>query len=105
MYSRGKDGQAPVHCAALKGHLEFFIKELNCDPKVVILGKSFRGRVLLHDAAQRGHLGIVKFLVEEEKCNPSHLDKNAMTPLHMAAMCGHMNIVTYLTLEQHCDPL
>ena len=47
----------------------------------------------------------MKFLVEEQNCNPSHLDKNKVTPLHLAAVTGHLDVVKYLTLEQHCDPL
>ena len=104
---RGIQGQAPVHIAALYGHLEivkFFVTELNCDPNIMITS-NVPGRILLHNAAQGGHLHIVKFLIEVQNCNPLHLDKNKVTPLHLAAGKGHLDVVKYLTLEQHCDPL
>ena len=47
----------------------------------------------------------VKFFVEQIKCNPSHMDKDKLTPLHLAAEKGHLDIVKYLTLEQSCEPL
>ena len=59
------------------------------------------GRIALHDAAQRGHLHVIKYLVEQCNCNPSHLDSERVTPLHLAAKCGHLEVLRYLTLE-HC---
>ena len=63
------------------------------------------GRIALHEAAQGGHLHVVKHLVEQCSCNSSHLDCVNVTPLHLAAQLGHLEVVRYLTLEQHCDPL
>ena len=68
---QGKDGSTPLHSAALKGQLKivkYFITELNCDPSIVITGEHHGkptgggGRIALHDAAQNGHLHVVKFL-------------------------------------------
>jgi ankyrin repeat protein len=111
---RGKDGQTPLHGAALYGQLKiikYFITELKCDPSIVITGEHHRkptkcgGRVALHHAAQRGHLHVVRFLIEHQHCDPSHCDYEKVTPLSLAAQCGHLAVVQYLTLEQHCDPL
>ena len=99
------DGQnrfAPVHVAAYFGNLEVILKsKLNFD----LLITDNNGKAPLHYAAQQDHLGVVRFLVEQEKCDPSHVDKMKVTPLHLAAGKGHLDIVNYLILEQHCDPL
>ena len=85
--------------------------ELKCDPNITTpveyQGRTTRvgGRIALHQAAQGGHLHIVKWLVEHCNCNPSHLDNERATPLHMAVLWGHLEVMQYLTLEQHCDPM
>ena len=111
---RGKDGQTPLHVAALYGQLKIvkhFISELKCDPNIEVTGEHHGrttkcgGRIALHHAAQNGHLHVVKYLIEDQHCDPSHCDYEKVTPLHMAAQWGHLSVVQYLTLEQHCDPL
>ena len=63
------------------------------------------GRIALHSAARGGHLHniIMKYLIENLHCDPSHLDNEKVTPLHTAAQWRQLYIVKYLTLEQHCD--
>ena len=57
-------------------------------------------------AAAFGHLHIVKYLTDEQGCNPSCLDEHMQyTPLHWAAMKGHLDIVKFLTVEKQCDPI
>ena len=48
-----------------------------------------------------GHLHIVKYLIDEQGCNPSCLDDLGYIPLHCSAMLGHMDIVKFLTVENH----
>ena len=50
-------------------------------------------------------VAILIHLVEQQNCNPSHLDDCNVTPLHKAAQAGHLSIVQYLTTEQHCNIL
>ena len=54
---------------------------------------------------QSGHFHIVKYLIDEQGCNPSCLDEYKYTPLHCAAMSGHIDIVKFLTVEKDCDPM
>ena len=58
---------------------------------------------LLHCACQRGHLAVAKYLIREQKCDPSCKSKHGQTPLHFACLMGHLNIAKYLIEEQHID--
>ena len=77
------------------------IADLKCSPSV----PGQYGGTPLHYAAGRGHLHIVKFLIDEERCDPSHLERDKTTPLSHAAAKGHLNVVKFLTLEKDCSPL
>ena len=61
------------------------------------------GDTPLHYAALGGHLRVVKYLIDEQSCNPSHLDNQIKTPLHWAAVKRHMDTVKFLTVDKHCD--
>ena len=77
------------------------ISEFNCDPN----SQGWKSnRIPLHVAAQEGHLHIVKYLIEEKRCNPSCQDANKITPLYLASMKGHLDTVKYLTVDKNCDP-
>ena len=54
------------------------------------------GKTLLHHAASAGHLAVVDYLITVERCNPSSLDKNKLTPLHLASRQGHLSVVGFL---------
>lgn len=54
------------------------------------------GFTVLHAAASRGYLDIVKWLVEDCGAIPDLEDREGETALHKAALHGHLAIVTYL---------
>ncbi|CAL1701431.1 unnamed protein product [Somion occarium] len=54
------------------------------------------GLTALHAAASRGHLDIVKWLIEDCGAIPDIEDKEGETALHKAALNGHLRIVAYL---------
>ena len=54
----------------------------------------------LHCAAVEGHKGVIKFLIEEQMCDPSISTSNGMTALHYATCAGHLDIVKYLIEEK-----
>ena len=56
----------------------------------------------MHNAAQEGHVEIVKILLERG-ANPNAEDDAGRTPLHDAAFKGHVEIVKLL-LERGADP-
>ena len=57
---------------------------------------------LLHQAAQRGHIEVVKYLVGQ-KADVNALDDVRNTPLHRAARFGKTDIVRYL-LSKKANP-
>ena len=61
----------------------------------------------LHAACSKGHLEIVKFLIEEKGCNHTQVyqeeESLPISPLHVACGYGHLDIVRYLVDEQSVD--
>ncbi|KAL6952094.1 hypothetical protein U1Q18_051914 [Sarracenia purpurea var. burkii] len=68
------------------------LKTKNFDPNC----QDDQGLALLHWAADRGDLDIVRYLVEEKKANMDCLDNEGQTALHYAAACGYPTVVEYL---------
>jgi len=109
-------GSLPYFKALVKGDLKVvkcFVKaegsevtfeNFDCDNRQVIYGS-----MPIHVAAMFGHLGIVKYLIEE---NNVDINVKSMvsekTPLHCAAEEGKLNVVDYLVkagahIDQPCN--
>eukprot|EP01098_Paradermamoeba_levis_P014137 TRINITY_DN6649_c0_g1_i1.p1 TRINITY_DN6649_c0_g1~~TRINITY_DN6649_c0_g1_i1.p1 ORF type:complete len:233 (-),score=18.20 TRINITY_DN6649_c0_g1_i1:194-892(-) len=58
--------------------------------------KSSPARTALHDAAEQGHLEVVKFLVQQLQAQISCEDSLKRTPLYLASASGHLEIVKLL---------
>ena len=58
------------------------------------LGQS--NKMVLHLAAESGNMNIIKYLIEEQNCNPSCLDESNRIPLHYASIHGKLDAVRYL---------
>jgi ankyrin repeat protein len=62
------------------------------------------GTTLLYSASRNNHIHIVKYLIEQGKCDVNKQNKKQLkinptsgsTPLHAACYHGHLNIVKYL---------
>ena len=57
----------------------------------------------LHLACNHGHLCVVKYFIDELKCEPTIPGEFGKTPLHYACHGGQLNIVQYLVAEKGCD--
>lgn len=55
-----------------------------------------RSQTPLWLAAERGHFGILTYLIEKHNANANVTDTFQKTPLHMASVHGHYAIVRYL---------
>ena len=58
----------------------------------------------LHNAAQYGHIEVVKFLTIDMHCDPTSKNARKQTPLHLAAGKGYLNIIKFFISNQNCDP-
>ena len=64
--------------------------------------KDYLGGIPLHYASAGGHLEMVKYLINEQHCDPMTIGALIRTPLHCACRCGHLNIVQYI-FNEHLD--
>ncbi|MFP3025899.1 MAG: ankyrin repeat domain-containing protein [Wolbachia sp.] len=98
-----------LYAAVCLGKLET-VKYLVDEKKANVDAKSCSGCTALHFAAERGHLDIVKYLVDKE-ANVDAQDNDGCTPLHIAAQNSHFDIVEYLinhtkvnvSIKSYCD--
>ncbi|XP_065580502.1 uncharacterized protein LOC136040233 [Artemia franciscana] len=105
-------GNSPLHYAVANNHIDVVTillkKETNVD-----INKTMDGLTSLHISAERGHLGLVDYLIEN---NADINAKNGrdFTPLHFAAYRGHLKLVKTLIQNganvnaadiQNCTPL
>jgi len=78
---------------------EFAQKSLLADSNVV----DSEGMGLIHWAADRGNLAMLKCLVKDLMANVDLKDRDGQTALHYAASCGHVDVVNFL-LDNGADP-
>ena len=89
-----------LHYAAKHGWLDVVI-ELATKYKCDVNCKDEIGNTPLHSAAQ---LELMKYLINEQHCDPMTRNNDHHTPLHYACQFGHLDITHYLISEAHCDP-
>ena len=53
----------------------------------------------LHSASQHGHIDVIQFLIQEQKCDFTIKTLNGITPLHVACRHRHMEIAVYMVKE------
>ena len=91
-------GAPPLEADVLDGKLDEFHRYADKLYNINHQGfenNQFKGRSILHAAAQKGHLELVKQLVENsEDKNPQ--DEHGTTPLHNAAEGGQLEVVKFL---------
>jgi ankyrin repeat protein len=83
----------PLSTACMAGNVEvvkFIISEFNYNPVDIL--KSYP----LHHAATLGHLNLVKYLIEEMKCDANSINAVGNTPLVCAAANGSLVGVEYI---------
>jgi ankyrin repeat protein len=117
-----REGKTPLHYAAMEGHLDvvkWLVAEVGAATTRTVVperdgeeeedykwslkvGSSSitPGMTPLHYAALGGHLGVVKWLVEEGKADLRTSDKRGHISLHHAAWGGSLKTVQYLVRDK-----
>ena len=101
LMATNKRGETILHCAVR--HVEvvkYLINECNCNPMTVI---NHDGNTVLHYAAKKGLLDLLKSMINHSKCNLMATNKRGETILHCAV--EHIEVVKYLINECNCDPM
>ena len=97
-----KDGETPLHRACKRENLRIvkFLHMHNANTDL----KDINGETPLHYACEyNSNIDVVKYLIEEQKCNKNAIDNNGRNALHFACRGGNFNIVIYLIENQHFD--
>ncbi|XP_051901662.1 ankyrin repeat and death domain-containing protein 1A-like [Pristis pectinata] len=85
----------PVLHAASHGHLKLL--QMLVKAGATVMARNRLGQTLFHCAAQRGHLGIIRYAVEDLEGIPvDDPDQSGKTPLMLAAVNGCSDVLTYL---------
>ena len=99
-----KRGETILHCAI--EHIEvvkYLIIECNYDPMTVI---NDGGDTVLHYAAKKGLLDLLKFMISHHNCNLMATNRWSETILHcLHCAVGRIEVVKYLISECNCDPM
>ncbi|XP_055604400.1 uncharacterized protein LOC129752655 [Uranotaenia lowii] len=100
LHHQESSGATPLIRAIAQGHLEAYRTLLNAgaDSGVVqtFRNRNFNHESVLHVVAERGHLAMMKILVEELGCELDVQDDQGNTPLHLAVKAGELATVKYL---------
>ena len=97
--AKDNSGINAMYVATYYGHLEALALLENQGAK---FDKTFKGTTLLHVAAKRGYLDVIKHLVYKAKAKNQSIDVkklNGMTPVMIAAKHNQFQVFRYLHLE------
>ncbi|XP_040426170.1 ankyrin repeat and death domain-containing protein 1A isoform X1 [Cygnus olor] len=96
-----KFGMNALLLSAWFGHLRVLHILVNAGAKINCVNKN--GRSLLHCAAQRGHIRVMEFIMEDlEDVHVDKTDKMDKTAFHLAAEYGQLEVVEFL-IHQGCS--
>ena len=101
LMATNKRGETILHCAVEHTEVvKYLIIECNFDPMTVI---NYDKDTVLHYAAKKGLLDLLKFMINHHHCNLMATNKRGETILHCAV--EHTEVVKYLIIECNFDPM
>ena len=119
-HQAGSNGKLPIHYAAESGDillLELYVKTYKCSVNVtdydgwnIVHYSSSQGHIhfikhivnqypelrTVHILVEEGHLNVLKYLIDNNYCNPNVTDHQDRTPLHVAVVADQFEILEYL---------
>ena len=99
---RDEDGITPIHVALDINIIKYFLEPcpsgLNIDPNIC----ANTGETPLHYAVLYNQIEVVKYLINEKKCDPMHGDNDGTTCPHFAAMGGALDALKFV-YEMGCN--
>ena len=114
------NGKLPIHYAAESGDillLELYVKTYKCSVSVtnnngrnIVHYSSSQGHShfikhivnqypelrTVHVLVEKGHFNVLKYLIDNNYCNPNVTDHQDRTPLHVAVVADQFEILEYL---------
>ena len=119
-HQAGSNGKLPIHYAAESGDillLELYVKTYKCSVSVtnnngrnIVHYSSSQGHShfikhivnqypelrTVHVLVEKGHFNVLKYLIDNNYCNPNVTDHQDRTPLHVAVVADQFEILEYL---------
>ncbi|KAK6119703.1 hypothetical protein DH2020_046549 [Rehmannia glutinosa] len=93
--------EAPLHVAALLGHIDFVKEIISIKPELTS-ELNLHQSSPLHLASAKGHVDVVRALLSVNPRTCMARDRNGLTPLHLAAIKGRLEVLKVL-LEARRD--
>ena len=113
--AQNKKGNTPLHLACYKRSLD--VVKFLCEKQYSTTIPNKKGETaqdiplnddgdyLLHIACQWGDVDIIRYLINDEGCNPNvQSSTSGNTPLHIAAKYGQDDTIVKLLLYKKCNP-
>ena len=97
--TQNREGETPLYIALKNGYLsiaEVLLSRKECDFNTDI-------DTLLHTVCKHGSLSTVKFLFDDQRCNPCISNTSKHTALHAASKHGHQDITKFLLSRMEDD--
>ena len=119
-HQAGSNGSLPIHYAAHSGDillLELYVKTYKCSVSVtdnnsanIVHYSSSQGHshfikhiinqypelTVVHILVEKGHLNVLKYLIDNNYCNPNVTDHQDRSLLHVAVVADQFKILEYL---------
>ncbi|CAO2653405.1 Nn.00g028160.m01.CDS01 [Neocucurbitaria sp. VM-36] len=100
---RNEAGSAPIHQAVRHGRFEVLETLLACEGIDLNIETRVRSLTPLHIATYKGHLEIVKILLNQTTVKVNSVTKEHETPLHLAIIKKHTEVVKHLIHHDDVD--
>ena len=112
--AQNRQGDTPLHsaCHSNFSNVVRFLLERRCSTNVpnkkgktaqeIPLNKE--GDCLLHLACQWGDVGIIGYLITDQRCNPNVGNLSVNTPLHIAVKPNQIAVIVELLSCEECNP-